>query len=73
MQGSGLLTGAADQVVTKSKMVLSAYSESGFDLWFASNANGQNGRFSAPLRAGGNIDFGFFTYSFGGSKSLAYR
>lgn len=39
----------------------------------ASNANSTNGRFSAPLRAGGNIDFGFFTYSFGGSKSLPYR
>ena len=38
-----------------------------------SNYNAQNGRFTAPLRAGGNIDFGFFSYAFGGSKSLPYR
>jgi hypothetical protein len=34
-----LLSGAADIIVSKGKMVLSAYSESGFDLWFAALAN----------------------------------
>ena len=39
----------------------------------ASNGNAQNGRFTAPLRAGGNIDFGFLLYSFGGAKVLPVR
>jgi hypothetical protein len=34
-----LLTGAADIAVAKGKMVLSCYSESGVDLWYASRAN----------------------------------
>jgi hypothetical protein len=37
------------------------------------SANVDNGRFTAPLRAGGNIDFGFATYVFGGAKSVAYQ
>jgi uncharacterized protein (TIGR03437 family) len=35
--------------------------------------NENNGRFTAPLRAGGNIDYGFFSYVFGGLKTLAYQ
>ena len=34
-----LLTGAADAAVAKGKLVLSCYSESGVDLWYASKAN----------------------------------
>jgi uncharacterized protein (TIGR03437 family) len=37
------------------------------------NGEGTNGRFTAPLRSGGNIDYGFFIYSFGGLKTLAYQ
>lgn len=37
------------------------------------NAEGANGRFTAPLRAGGNIDYGFFSYVFGTLKTLAYQ
>ncbi len=39
----------------------------------SANANEANGRFTAPLRAGGNIDFGFLGYAFGGAKTLNYR
>jgi hypothetical protein len=31
------------------------------------------GVFSAPLTAGGNIDFGFFNYSVGSSKTVGYN
>jgi hypothetical protein len=34
-----LLSGAADIVITKGKMVLSTFSEAGVDLWLASSAN----------------------------------
>ena len=37
------------------------------------NADGANGRFTAPLRPSGNIDYGFFNYVFGGLKTLAYQ
>jgi hypothetical protein len=36
---TSLLSGASDTIVTKDKLVLSAYSESGVDLWLASLAN----------------------------------
>ena len=32
-----------------------------------------NGRFSAPLRAGGNIDLGIFTYAIGGLTTVTWR
>ena len=32
-----------------------------------------NGRFSAPLRAGGNIDLGIFTYAIGGLSTVTWR
>jgi hypothetical protein len=37
-----LLSGASDTLVKKGKMVLSCYSESGVDLWYASRANQSN-------------------------------
>ncbi|MBY0503495.1 MAG: hypothetical protein K2X03_06290 [Bryobacteraceae bacterium] len=38
-----------------------------------STASEANGRFSAPLRAGGNIDLGLFTYSIGGLATITWR
>jgi hypothetical protein len=35
-------------------------------------AQGQ-GVFTAPLTAGGNVDFGFFTYLVGSSKTVGYN
>ncbi len=33
---------------------------------------GTNGRFTAPLKAGGNIDFGVFTFTNGSNKTVTY-
>jgi hypothetical protein len=35
-------------------------------------ASGQ-GVFTAPLTAGGNIDFGYFSYAVGSSKTVGYN
>jgi len=36
-------------------------------------ASESNGRFNAPLRAGGNIDLGIFTYAIGGLSTVTWR
>jgi len=36
-------------------------------------ASESNGRFNAPLRAGGNIDLGLFTYAIGGLSTVTWR
>ena len=38
-----------------------------------STSSESNGRFNAPLRAGGNVDLGIFTYAIGGLSTVTWR